>query len=188
MRSKNKLLVCVLLLGFGAAGVIGVVALRGPDRGTVEVSGIRVVGSGQFRARTVAALDLLRTADPAAYREVCAVLTSVEEGDRSGVEVELGRVQIAPATFDGGSREWYASVLAHEAHHARLYRDEGRHRTGEAVFEAERLCNELQLGVLRRVGGRAYEVQWLQSQNHGRHPDVNGDGTYGWDDYYARKW
>ena len=187
-KSRNVLwcAVVVLALAVGAAVVYTRgLALAAPH---VElVGGVRVSGSRAFCNRTVAAMELLRTGAPADFATVCSVVALIEEADRSAAMVESGTVCIAAPT-SGASPAWYASVLAHEAHHVTLYRTEGRHRVGNAVFEAEVECNRLQADVLRRVGGTAYELQWLASQSTGRHPDVNGDGTYDWDDYRARKW
>ena len=125
---------------------------------------------------------------PADFSRVAEVVNDIRQSERSGTEVDRGRVSIANASSLDVSLAWYASVLAHEARHVRLYLIEGKHRTGNAVFEAEVDCNTVQMRVLQRVGGSDKELAWLARQVDGRHPDVDGDGKYSWEDYYQRKW
>jgi hypothetical protein len=153
-----------------------------------EISGIRVRGSEAFVERTTAAMELLRRNSRADFDEVCAVVSAIEQAERSGTDVQTGRLSLAPASSLDCSLQWYASVLVHEAHHARLYRTEGTERTGDGVFTAEVECIGVQRTALRNVGGNAYELAWLKSQSDGRYPDVNHDGKYDWDDYNARHW
>lgn len=150
--------------------------------------GIDIKGSAAFRARTIAALQLLRSKSPSDFEEIRAVVTQVREDARSGTDVQTGRVTIAAASSLNVSLAWYASVLAHEARHARLYQIERKHREGDAVFAAEVDCIKRQLDALRKVGGTERELAWLTSKLDGRYPDVDHDGKYTWRDYYERKW
>jgi len=136
----------------------------------VSLLGIDIKGSAAFRARTIAALQVLQSKSPGDFDEVRAVITQVREDARSGTEVETGRVTIAKPSSIDVSLAWYASVLAHEAHHARLYRTEHKHREGDAVFTAEVDCIKVQLDVLKNVGGTESELAWLRSKLDGRYP------------------
>ena len=150
--------------------------------------GIDIKGSVAFRARTIEALRLMQSDAPREFDEVCAVVTQIRQDARSGTDVETGRVTIANASSLDVSLAWFASVLAHEAHHARLFRIERKHRQGNEVFTAEIDCINVQLEVLKRLGGNEREIDWLASKRDGHHPDMDHDGKYTWDDYYKRDW
>jgi hypothetical protein len=88
---------------------------------------------------------------------------------------------------------WYASTIAHDATHSEFYH-QYLALNGEPVpdsvwggVEVERFCISYQLDVLRRIGGTAYEVDYLAKQT-GTHCDVDGDGDCDWDDYFGRDW
>ncbi|HMS38752.1 MAG TPA: hypothetical protein PKE69_00895, partial [Pyrinomonadaceae bacterium] len=104
---------------------------------------------------------------------------------------------IAKRTFDA-SLEWLASVLIHETHHIRKYKDTGK-KYGDAhlmkdkkaafkvMVDEEMECNKIQLVVLINIGGAQYEIDHLKAQK-GDHFDIDKDGDYDSDDYGMRDW
>jgi hypothetical protein len=168
--------------------VTSVIAFALERRRHTWFNGVDIRGSAAFRDRTIDAMKLLQTKSPSDFDEVCAIVTQIREDDRSGTDVERARVSIAKPSSMNVSLAWYASVLVHETHHARLYKTEHKHRDGDAVFAAEIECINIQLAALKRVGGDEREIAWLTSKVDGHHPDVDHDGRYTWDDYYKRDW
>jgi hypothetical protein len=168
--------------------VASAISLALERRRHTSFNGIDIRGSIAFRDRTIDAMKLLQAKSPSDFDDVCAVVTQIREDDRSGTDVERARVSIAKASSMNVSLAWYASVLVHETHHARLFKTEHKHRDGDAVFAAEIECINLQLASLKRVGGNEREIEWLTSKLDGHHPDVDRDGRYTWVYYYKRDW
>ena len=106
-------------------------------------------------------------------------------------------IDIAKTTFDA-SLEWLASVLVHENHHLKKYKDTGK-KYGDAhlmkdkkaalqvMINEELECNRIQLQALKKIGGEQYEIDYLAAQK-GDHFDVNKDGKYDAADYGSRTW
>lgn len=106
-------------------------------------------------------------------------------------------IDISKTTFDA-SLEWLASVLVHENHHLKKYKDSGK-KFGDAhlmsdkkaalqvMINEELECNRIQCAALKKVGGAKHEIEYLDSQK-GDHFDVNRDGLYDRSDYGSRTW
>jgi hypothetical protein len=152
---------------------------------------IQLQGSAGFIVRTQPALVCLRTAP--SHAEVWALLAVLRKGKRSGVHADRDRPVI-----DVGQRIWnsptiwYASGIAHEGFHIKLYREAKMRNGGDEPkvntwggAEAEKKCLEFQLRVLQELkapnGFLEYVRQLMKS------PNYQGDPS-SFKDYMRRDW
>src|SRR5690348_16903774 len=87
---------------------------------------IQLQGSAGFIARTQAALMCLRTAP--SHVEIWDLLAILRKAKRTGVEQRHAVVDFGEKTWTSPTI-WYASAIAHEGFHVKLYR-ETKGRTG----------------------------------------------------------
>ncbi len=174
-------------------GLVAALACASPRAETAHL-GIEIRGSERFVRETREALDLLRTRCPAEFDSVQRSIGRIRESRRSGMDVHASPPTLGVSEQSSSySPTWYASVIAHDAHHATAYFDH-LSRNGppvpDAVWvgtEAEAAANRFQLGVLEALGAPQHEIAYLGSLD-GSHHDVNRDGTYDQRDYDARSW
>ena len=145
------------------------------------------------------AILLLKSKSPDEFKIMQSVIGKIRATQTSGANFneKIMTIDIAKLTFDA-SLEWLASVLIHETNHIKKYKDTGK-KFGNAhlmtdkkaalqvMINEELECNKVQLGVLEKVGGKKYEIDYLKAQK-GDHFDIDKDGDYDMDDYKARKW
>jgi hypothetical protein len=121
---------------------------------TAEPQTIEVRGSGEFRAWTEQALELLKTRAPDHYQEVIAsirVIESIESG--SGMYVQEKRYVVGQVTAyaPGYTPErqllWYAGTIVHDAHHSALF-SRGEPHSGK---QAEIACLRVQKAALEKM-------------------------------------
>ncbi|MGE5219110.1 MAG: hypothetical protein ACM3SP_19110 [Chloroflexota bacterium] len=158
------------------------------------VHGIEVRGSAEFQGRTREALALLQPLPEFAL--IRAYLGLIRQGKRSGM-----RAWATPSTFTVGaatwnhSALWYAGAIAHDAYHAKLYRDAKFHHPGVKPRAdawtgavAERACLVFQRGVLARLDAAPSILAYLEFQE--RNPTYQGrnQGWQSWLDYHKRWW
>ena len=157
--------------------------------------GILIAGNADFVAQTRAALELLREKDPAAYANVRAHIGVIEQGEHSGEWSweNPPRYEVGSATAFS-SVTWYASTIAHESVHVRLYQEYLQAHPGEQVpddvyasVDVEISCNAYQLQTLRNLGAPQAETDYLQTLD-GTHCDVDHDGDCDIADYQRRNW
>jgi hypothetical protein len=156
--------------------------------------GIEIRGGAAFRRRTREALALLRPLPE--FSLIRAHLAVIRHGKRSGM-----RAWAARPTFMVGaptwkhSALWYAGAIAHDAYHAKLYRDakiacptaepRADEWTGAA---AERTCLAFQRRVLAALDADATILRYIE--NCAKNPTYQGSnkGWRGWLDYHRRWW
>jgi hypothetical protein len=80
---------------------------------------LHIIGSEKFRARTRAALDLVRRTRH--YAEVSRYVSVIQQADRSGMQADAPRptFEVGTATWEADPI-WYASTIVHDAVHSRL--------------------------------------------------------------------
>jgi hypothetical protein len=158
------------------------------------VCGMEVHGTGDFRTCTREALALL---EPLAQFEVIqAHLSTICEGKRSGITAwaEHPVFTVGAPTWNH-SPLWYAGAIAHDAYHAKLYRDAKRLHpdkkppvnawSGKA---AERTCLAFQRDVLLSLQADKTLLEYIEK--HLLNPTYQGrsKGRGGWLDYRKRWW
>ena len=145
------------------------------------------------------AVLLLKNNSPGEFMTMQSVIGRIRATQVSGANYneEVMTIDIARRTFDA-SLAWLTSVLAHETHHIKKYKDTGK-KYGDAhlitdkkaalqvMIDEELECNRVQLAVLKKVGGTKFEIEYLTAQK-GDHFDIDKDGDYDWDDYNNRNW
>jgi hypothetical protein len=159
-----------------------------------KIDGIEVRGDLSFRARTREALGLLR--ETAAISLVQAHVRVIRQGKRSGM-----RAWGNEPTFVAGratwqhSALWYASAIAHDAYHAKLYdtatkTNGGREPSADqwTGVEAERKCLDFQYTVLRALNSDANTLRYVA--RCAENPTYGGRnrGLGSWLDYLRRWW
>ncbi|MBD3388895.1 MAG: hypothetical protein GF416_07495 [Candidatus Altiarchaeales archaeon] len=155
---------------------------------TEEMHGFKVYGSGRFRKRTRAALELL--SKTSVFDEVRDNLDLINEGARSAMQV-VGSQFI----FNVGRKTWsddplwYAGCIAHDSKHAGLYREDvaaGRLDTDRETYrgaEAERNCLNYQEKALREMGAGKDMLEIIEYWRD--EPTYQGNSE---DEYLARDW
>ena len=145
------------------------------------------------------AVLLLKNNSPDEFKTMQSVIGKIRATQISGANYneEIMTIDIARRTFEA-SLAWLTSVLAHETHHIKKYKDTGK-KYGDAhlitdkkaalqvMIDEELECNRVQLAVLKKVGGTKFEIEYLKAQK-GDHFDIDKDGDYDWDDYNNRTW
>jgi hypothetical protein len=159
-----------------------------------SVDGIEIRGGADFRRRTREAIALLRQL--AVYELIRAHLAVIRQGKRSGVQAWARRpVFTVGAPTWNHSAVWYAGAIAHDAFHAKLYRDATRRNpTSEPATDAwsgkaaERACLAFQREVLLAL--RADGAMIAHVEKHGENPTYQGRhrGWGRWLDYRKRWW
>jgi hypothetical protein len=161
-------------------------------RETIE--GIEVRGTAEFRLRTREALEQLKPLPQ--FGLVHAGMAVIRQGRRSGMKASAARPTfvVGSATWRHSVR-WYAGAIAHDAYHAKLYRQAKQSAGGEEPcadawtgVEAEKLCLAFQHEVLAELG--ADEKMLAYIDRCARNPAYQGrsKGWKSWLDYLKRWW
>lgn len=157
------------------------------------------INDPEFTNKIQKALDLLSNKSNSHLLTIKTYTKIIQASAASGANFNASEmtIEIARTTFDA-SLEWLASVLVHENHHIKLYKDTGK-KFGDAhkmadkkaalqvMINEELECNRIQCEALRNVGGTEDEIKYLKAQK-GDHFDVNKDGLYDSADYGSRTW
>jgi len=165
---------------------------------TIE-SNSKFINEEIFVKKIKQAVLLLKKNCPDDFKNMQSVIGKIRATQVSGANYneEIMTIDIARGTFDS-TLAWVTSVLAHETHHIKKYKDSGKKYGGAAqmtdkkaalqvMIDEELECNRVQLEVLKKVGGTKFEIDYLEAQK-GDHFDIDKDGDYDWDDYYQRTW
>lgn len=134
------------------------VSISQPKEYTLEIKGDK-----QCIQDTNDALDNLRFAAPAEYSNVkryIGIIECIESNSGIAVKENPPRFQVGKPTYESSyGSMWYASVLAHEACHSRLYREYlAAHPKQQVPLDAyggrpgEETCLSVQAGVLKKLG------------------------------------
>ncbi len=128
-----------------------------------------VVGDSVFTSRTNNALNLLNEKSLSGWDVVCKYVGKIKQYHRSGMNVYA-----IPPTFEVGedtfraSVTWYASAIAHDAYHSKLY-FEYLEKHGSVPHEvwtgndAEMQCLEFQIQILEEIGAPQSEIKYAKS-------------------------
>lgn len=155
-----------------------------------------IVGNREFIEKTTAALQLLQRYAPEDLKFIRQYVGRIKQAEKSGMVAYINPPTFELSPVSMVSTTWTASIIAHDAYHSYLYQYYLRkYRTRGmkvpydlwAGFEAERKCIKYQMGVLKKIGGPAHEIEHLSKQD-GTHGDVNKDGVLDWRDYELRNW
>jgi len=149
---------------------------------------VRVEGSDKFTQAVGAALDLLKSKSPRTYQSVDAYVGLIREARRTGMRAfkKPPTFEIAEPTWTQPA-VWLASVIAHDAHHSKLYHDFKRknadHVPDEAWTgrEAELKCLSVQIKALEDLAAPQKYLDYCRSLD-GTHTDGSRDS------YKARNW
>jgi hypothetical protein len=165
-----------------------------PVRNSERIEGIEIRGGDDFRLRTREAVMLLQKL--AAFELIRTHLAVIRQGRCSGVRAWAQRPVFTVGTPTWNhSAVWYAGAIAHDALHAKLYRDaKKRNPTGEPSAEtwsgkaAEKACLAFQSQVL--AGLDADEAMIAYVEKHADNPNYQGrnQGWGSWLDYRKRWW
>lgn len=154
------------------------------------IDGIEIRGGVDFQRRTREALERLRPL--AAFPLVRSHLAVIRQGERSGVEAWLRNpVFTVGAPTWSHSALWYAGAIAHDAFHAKLYRDAALRdpatRPRLEVWSgstAEKACLAFQRDVLAALDADGATIAYIDA--HAANPIYQGRGS--WLDYRRRWW
>jgi hypothetical protein len=168
--------------------------LRSWHKTCVTVHGIEVCGSREFAVRTREALALLRASSQ--FELIRSHIQIIRQARRSGMKAWIDRptFQVGAATWQH-SPLWYAGAIAHDAYHAKLYRDAKTNSNGAAPprdtwtgAAAEQQCLAFQRALL--IGLNADEKTILYLDKCAENPLYQGhnQGWPSWLDYLKRWW
>lgn len=164
------------------------------NRSAELVLGLRLNGDAAFRRRARQALALLQPLPQ--FFLIRSHLAVLRQGHRSGVTAwsEYPVFTVATPTWSH-SPEWCAGAIAHDAFHARLYRDAKRQAGGKrpdvdawSGRGAEQKCLSFQREVLVLLNA---DLQLLRHvDTHLENPTYQGrtKGLGAWLDYRKRRW
>ena len=135
------------------------------------MDGMAIEGDERFIAQTKRALGLLKTKSNSVYKNmVLPYIKKIKAHRTSGMNV-FAKVP----TYEVGKRtafsplKWYASTIAHDAYHSKLYfdyRSKHKGRVPRQVFaspKAERKCIKFQIKVAEKIGASAADIKYLES-------------------------
>jgi len=154
---------------------------------STRLDDLEIRGTATFVNQVVAALTLLRTNSPEAYRIVTNNIGIIKQAKRSGMAAYS-----TPPAFELNGRTafhsltWCAGCIAHDSFHSKLYHDYlkqhlGAERVPDDVWTgeaAEWRCLEHQTRVLKDIGASFDEISW-SSETNNRYWEV---------DYNKRDW
>ncbi len=161
---------------------------------TEAVDGIQIRGDDEFRLRTKDALHMLMSLPE--FAVIHDNVTVVAQGKRSGMKAWAAKPTfvVGPATWRY-SALWYAGAIAHDAYHAKLYRDAREGNRGEPPAancwtgsEAEKKCLAFQKQVLAQLGADHKIIAHIE--RCAEQPTYQGRNTgwRSWLDYLQRWW
>jgi hypothetical protein len=161
---------------------------------TQFIHGIEVRGGAEFQRRTSEALALLQSLNEFAL--IRAHLGVICQGKRSGMRAWTARpIFTVGAPTWGHSVLWYAGAIAHDAYHAKLYRDaefdcpNAQPRADDwNGAAAEKACLGYQRGVLAALDAAPSMLTYVDLLR--RNPTYQGrnQGLGSWLDYRKRWW
>jgi len=158
------------------------------------MDGIELRGSDKFLIRTKEALCMLRSVPH--FGVIRANLAVISQGQRSGMKAWSPKPMLVVGTATWNhSALWYASVIAHDAYHAKLYR-EAKSKAGGIEpaadswtgVDAERQCLAFQKQVLAHLGADEQTIAYIEQCQ--AKPTYQGasTGRKSWLDYTRRWW
>jgi hypothetical protein len=131
------------------------------------VEGLEVTGSPEFITKTKEALDPLKHTK--CFKVVKQYVAIIKESETSGMEATLEKPTygVGKRTWQAGA-VWYASTIAHDAFHSKLYHDAKDKLKGkeppDAVWtgkEAEKKCLRFQADALRQMHAEKRQIDYV---------------------------
>ncbi len=156
--------------------------------------GMEIRGGREFQQRTSEALELLQSLSE--FEMIHAHLAIIRQGKRSGITAWAERpVFTVGAPTWTHSALWYAGAIAHDAYHAKLYRDAKQRRPGRkpranawSGKAAEQICLAFQRDVLLSLKADKTIIEYLEKQLQNPSYQGRSGGWRGWLDYHKRWW
>ena len=157
------------------------------------INGIESRGDAEFLMRTKNALRMLMSAPQ--FGVIQAHVTVIRQGKRSGMKAWAAKPTFVVGTATWKySTIWYAGAIAHDAYHAKLYRDAKSASRGAKPgadtwtgSEAEKQCLAFQKQVLAHLGADQKTIAYIERCEE--EPTYQGQNT-GWRSWldYLRRW
>jgi len=158
------------------------------------IHGIEIRGGDEFLMRTKDALRLLHSWP--CFQVIQDNLAVIHQGKRSGMKAWSAKpvFVVGKATWKH-STLWYAGAIAHDAYHAKLYREAkcgggGAEPDADTWTgpEAEKKCLGFQKQVLAHLGADQKTIAYVERCQE--KPTYQGDakGWRRWLDYVQRWW
>lgn len=146
------------------------------------VGNVKVVGSDAFISQTEAALSVLKSQAPRAFKRAEQNISVIEQTEFSHMwsdEVPPRYAVGEKSSFK--SIKWYAGTIAHEATHSALYQAYLA-KNGLPVpasiwrsDEAENVCIAYQIEVMEQVNAPKADIDYLNDELNGTNCDVAGN-------------
>lgn len=135
------------------------------------MDGLIIEGNRQFVGQTKKALKLLKTRSNLIYKStVLPYIKKIKLHKTSGMNVfaKMPTYEVANQTAFS-SLKWYASTMAHDAYHSKLYFDYKKKHKGQVPRKAfanqksESRCIKFQIKVAKKIGASAADIKYLKS-------------------------
>lgn len=133
---------------------------------------IQIKGDAACKSSTLDALKLLNDSAPMHYMTVTKYIGIIEclpQGSGMFASESPPRYAVGDVTRGGGT-VWYASTIAHDAGHSKLYHDYKDTHSGELVppdawsgESAERTCLDAQYDALTKIGGTQAQLDDIKN-------------------------
>lgn len=143
----------------------------------------KTVGDSDCIAKTNEALNLLQIKDPDKYLTVMEYVGKIEcipAGSSIDVAEDPPRFLVGAVTMNKGTL-WYASVIAHDSYHSKLYRDYLDEHPDIGVpdniysgKQGEQKCIDYQADALVKMGADQATIDWVKNSinsNYWENPD-----------------
>lgn len=165
-----------------------------PRTRSAVVDGVEIRGKPDFLLRTQESLTRLRTTSQ--FEIVRSHITIICQGQRSGMKAWAKRPTfvVGNATWKH-SELWYAGAIAHDAYHAKLYRDAKKEKGGKEPdadawtgAEAEKKCLTFQRQVLLELHADRETIAYVEECANNPTYQGRNKGWRGWLDYLRRWW
>jgi len=162
------------------------------SKGTFE--GIEIRGKPEFLFCTQESLGRLQSTSQ--FELIRNHVRVIRQGKRSGMKAWAKRPTfiVGKATWQH-STLWYAGAIAHDAYHAKLYRDAKKEKGGKEPdadawtgAEAEMKCLAFQRQVLLDLHADEKTIAYLEECANNPTYQGRNKGWRGWLDYLRRWW
>jgi hypothetical protein len=158
------------------------------------VNSIEIRGGNDFILHTKAALNLLRPMP--FFIEIQRYIGVIKQAKRSGMKAYAGKptFKVGKPTWQH-SAFWYASSMAHDAYHSKLYREAKSKNNGRRPdadcwtgTQAEKKCLAFQLLVLKELNADETMTAYVKALEKNPTYQGHNKGWRGWLDYLRRWW
>lgn len=143
-----------------------------PSSKPVFTTQVKIVGDEACQTNTLDALKLLSEKAPIHYTTVqshIGIIQCTAQGSGMFAYENPPLYKVGDATRNAGTI-WYASTIAHDAGHSKLYRDYLSNHPGESVpgdvwtgESAERACLDAQYDALSKIGGSQSQLDYVEN-------------------------